>query len=185
MKNIKNKLKNLLKPGESLSQKVVRSAFWVGFSKIIERILRFIRTIIVARLLSPSDFGLFGIACLAMDILQTFTETGTGSALIQKKEKTEEYLDTAWTIRAIRSITLFFALFCFSPLVARFFNNPGASSVTKAVAFTVLFSGFSNIGTIYFTKDIDFRKEFIMQIAKILSNSAVTIVLAFILKNTW
>lgn len=183
--NIRQKIKNLSKPGKNLSQKVVRSTFWAGFGKISERILRFIRTMIVARLLAPSDFGLFGLACLAMDILQTFTQTGMSVALIQKKENTEEYLNTAWTVSLIRSIILFFALFFFSPLVAIFFNNPAASGVTKAVSFTVLFGGLSNIGTIYFSKEIDFRKDFVINLSKIISGTVVTIILAFILRNSW
>jgi len=96
LKIVKHKLKNLLKPGKSLSQKVVRSTFWVGAFKVVERSLRFVRTVIVARLLSPSDFGLFGLACLAMEILQTFTETGTKQFLFKEIVSTPKVEMKIW-----------------------------------------------------------------------------------------
>ena len=185
IKIIKNKITSLLKPGKSLSQKVVRGTFWVMAFKVIERILRLARTIIVARLLSPSDFGLFGLACLSMNILQTFSETGMKTALIQKKGKTEEFLDTAWTINLIRNTLLFSILFFGAPLFARFFNNLSAIPLIRIVGLTMLASGLSNIGTVYFVKDLDFRKEFILQISNTLAYVIITIPLAFILRNAW
>lgn len=172
-------------PGDTLSQRVVRSGFWVMFSKIVERLLRFISSIIVARLLSPADFGLFGLACLALNILQTFTEPGINAALVQRQGRIEEYLNTAWTVSLIRKSAIFLILFIFSPLVAQFFNNPEASGVTKAVAFTVLLGGLSNIGVVYFTKDIDFRKQIVLNVSMILSSTMVTIILAYMLRNSW
>ncbi len=177
--------KNLLKPGKSLSQKVVRSTFWVGAFKVAERTLRFIRTIIVARLLSPTDFGLFGLACLAMDILERFSETGMNAALIQKKEKTEEYLDTAWTINLIRNIFLFSLLFFGAPFIAKFFNNLSAAPLIRVIAVIMIVRGVTNIGAVYFIKELDFRKQFVLRTVGIIVNVVVTLTLAFILRNAW
>ncbi len=179
------RLKNLLKPGKSLSQKVVRSTFWVGAFKVTERTLRFIRTIIVARLLSPTDFGLFGLACLAMDILDRFSETGVKTALIQKKERSEDFLDTAWMINLIRNIFLFSLLFFGAPFIARFFNNLSAAPLIRVIAVIMIVRGLTNIGTVYFVKELDFRKQFVFQIAGTLVNIIITLILAFILRNAW
>ncbi|RKY39643.1 MAG: lipopolysaccharide biosynthesis protein, partial [Candidatus Omnitrophota bacterium] len=177
--------RNLLKPGKSLSQKVVRSTFWMGAFKVTERTLRFIRTIIVARLLSPTDFGLFGLACLAMDILERFSETGMNAALIQKKEKTEEYLDTAWTINLIRNIFLFSLLFFGAPFIAKFFNNLSAAPLIRVIAVIMIVRGLTNIGAVYFIKEFDFRKQFVLRTVGIIVNVVVTLTLAFILRNAW
>lgn len=88
--------------------------------RISTRALGFIRTIILARLLEPSDFGLMGIAMLAIATLEAFSQTGFQTALIQKKENVEEYLDTAWTVSVIRGALLFFILFVLAPAVAAF-----------------------------------------------------------------
>lgn len=71
---------------EPLSKKVVRGGIWVFTLRISNRGLGFVRTIILARLLAPSDFGLLGIAMLAISTLETFPQTGFLSALIQKKK---------------------------------------------------------------------------------------------------
>ena len=70
----------------SLSKKVVQGGLWVFALRILNRGLGFIRTIILARLLAPEDFGLLGIGMLAIATLETFSQTGFGHALIQKKE---------------------------------------------------------------------------------------------------
>ncbi len=70
---------------ESLSTKVVRGGLWVFALRIINRGLGFVRTIILARLLAPEDFGLLGIAMLSIATLETFSQTGFQAALVQKK----------------------------------------------------------------------------------------------------
>ena len=74
---------NLHQP-ESLSKRVVRGGIWVFTLRITNRGLGFIRTIILARFFAPHDFGLLGIAMLAIATLETFSQTGFQSALIQK-----------------------------------------------------------------------------------------------------
>jgi len=65
--------KRLWEPGDTLSQRVVRSGFWAFALRITNRLFQLIRIIILARVLAPSDFGLMGIALLAMSALQTFS----------------------------------------------------------------------------------------------------------------
>lgn len=172
------------RPG-SLSKKVVRGGIWVFALRITNRGLGFIRTIILARLLVPEDFGLLGIAMLAIAMLETFSQTGFQTALIQKKEDVKSYLDTAWTVSAIRGILLFLILFFFSSLIAKFFNSPQATLVIRVIALSTLISGFKNIGILYFQKELEFDKQFIFSLSTTLTNLAVSIPLAFILKNVW
>lgn len=176
---------NLLKPGITLSQKAVKGTFWVSAFKFADAILGFIKKIILARLLAPSDFGLFGLACLVMSMLETFTQTGVGAALIQKKDKTEEYLDVAWTINLIRGIILSILLYFFSPLIAAFFKNNEVIPFVRIISIIVLLNGLKNIGTIYFSKELDFRKQFVLNFGSSLAGFFVVVVLAFILKNAW
>ncbi|GAH46586.1 unnamed protein product, partial [marine sediment metagenome] len=72
----KRVISNLTKPGERLSQRVVRGGFWVFSFKIAERAFSLVRLIILARILAPHDFGLMGIALLTMATLDTFSQTG-------------------------------------------------------------------------------------------------------------
>jgi len=69
-------VKRLWEPGQTLSQRVVRSGFWAFALRITNRLFQLIRTIVLARVLAPSDFGLMGIALLTMSAPETFTQTG-------------------------------------------------------------------------------------------------------------
>lgn len=170
---------------ESLSSKVVKGGFWVFATRIFERGLGFIRIIILARILSPNDFGLFGILLLSISTLETFSQTGFQSALVQKKEKIESYLDTAWTILAVRGLILYTLLFFSAPLIAEFFDASRASFFIRIVGITTLFRGFSNIGTVYFQKEIRFNKKFILQLVTNIVEFIVAVILAYTLKNVW
>ena len=170
---------------ESLSKKVVRGGMWVFALRFTNRSLGFIRTIILARLLAPEDFGLLGIAMLAIATLETFSQTGFQAALIQKKDNVESYLDTAWTVSAVRGVLLFFILFFSAPMVASFFNSPQATVVIKVIAVSTLLSGFRNIGIIFFQKDLEFNKQFSYELSATLVDLTIAITLAFILRNVW
>ena len=170
---------------ESLSKRVVRGGVWVFALRITNRGLGFIRTIILARLLAPSDFGLLGIAMLAIATLETFSQTGFQAALVQKKDNVESYLDTAWTVSVIRGIVLFLILFLSAPVIAKFFNSPHATLIIKVIAISTLLSGFRNIGVMFFQKELEFNKQFIYEFPATLVDLIVAISLAFILRNVW
>lgn len=170
---------------ESLSKKVVKGGLWVLALRILNRGLGFVRTIILARLLAPEDFGLFGIAMLAIATLETFSQTGFQAALIQKKENVEPYLDTAWTVSSIRGAILFFILFFSAPLISKFFNTPQATLVIRIIGISVLLSGLRNIGVVFFQKELEFNKQFSYELSTTLADLIVAVSLAFVLRNVW
>ena len=103
---------------KSLSQRVVRGGIWVFTLRITQQVFSLIRIVILARILSPQDFGLMGIALLTMATLETFSQTGFQQALIQKKENVESYLNSAWTVLILRGFILFGILYIIAPYAA-------------------------------------------------------------------
>lgn len=172
-------------PGGTLGQKVVRAGFWVFALRITQALFSLIRTIVLARLLSPNDFGLFGIALLAMSALETFSQTGFQQALIQKKGDVKPYLDTAWTVQAVRGLLLAGLLYIVAPYVAAFFGEPNASPLLKVLGLSMVFQGFTNIGVVFFQKELEFHKQFIYQFSGTVVDLAVAITAAILLKNAW
>ena len=177
--------KYLLKPSETLSQQVVRGGGWVFALRITEQLFGLARLIILARLLAPADFGLFGIALLAMSALETFSQTGFSVALIQKKEDIKPYLDTAWTVQLIRGTILALILFAVAPYIADFFDAPAAKSILQVIGLSVLFQGFTSVGVIYFQKELEFHKQFAYMFSGTLVNVGVAILAAFLLRSVW
>jgi len=164
---------------------VVRGGFWVFALRIVDRLFRLARTIVLARLLAPKDFGLFGIALLAMSALETFSQTGFQQALIQTKRDIRPYLDTAWTVQAIRGAVLASILFGIAPYVAVFFGEPAAAALLRVLGLSMLFQGFANIGVIYFQKELEFHKQFVYQLSGTLVDVVVAITAALLLRNAW
>jgi O-antigen/teichoic acid export membrane protein len=168
-----------------LKAKVIRGGAWVFALRIVGRGLGFIRTLILARLLAPEDFGLLGVAMLAISTLETFSQTGFQAALVQKQEDIEPYLDTAWTVSVIRGACLFIILFVAAPFIGGFFEAPKAINVIRTIALSVLLSGMSNIGVIYFQKELDFRKKFFYEFGIVTADLIVSVSIALILRNVW
>ncbi len=180
-----DRFQRLLPPGSMLSQRMVRGGFWVFVLRIVERLFGLARTVVLARLLAPKDFGLFGIALLAISALETFSQTGFQQALIQKNKDIKAYLDTAWTVQAIRGVVLALMLFGIGPYVAEFFDEPMAAALVRLLGLSMLFQGLSNIGVVYFQKELEFHKQFIYQLSGTLVDLVVAIAAALLLRNAW
>lgn len=177
--------RRILKPGDSLSSRVLASGFWVLVLRVISQVLSLTRTIVLARLLAPSDFGLIGITMVVMSILETFSQTGFQSALIQKKEDIEDYLDTAWTALAARGALLYALLFFAAPYAAAFYETPEAGPVIRAAGLVMLINGLMNIRVVYFKKELEFQKQFLFLLAGTLADLLISIAFALALQSIW
>jgi lipopolysaccharide exporter len=178
-------LRGLIEPGKGLKQRALRSAIWVSLLRASARGLSIVQTIVLARLLAPKDFGLYGIALLVLNTLDAFTQAGIEGALIQKEGDVRAYLDTAWTINVLRGAALALLMVLLAPLASSFFSEPRVDNVLVALAIVPFLSGLRNIGIVYFQKDLDFRKQFVLEVATAILAFVGTVVAAFTLRNVW
>lgn len=172
-------------PDSSLSKKVSKGALWVTAASICARGLNVVSAIILARLLAPRDFGLMAIAMAIIAFSQGTTQTGFEAALIQKQDRPEDFLDTAWTFELTRYLILFLITFLTAPLFASFFNEPRAVPILRVISLALVFQGLRNIGVVYFRKNLDFKKQFILEVVPLVAYICVVIPLAFSLRNVW
>ncbi len=173
------------KDNKSLSQQVVVGGILVTILKGIERSLTIIRLVILARLLSPDDFGMMGVALLTLTTFETFTRPGFQKALIQKKDNVEHYLDSAWTMLVLRGIVLAVVIYFAAPIAAAFFDAPEATIVIRSMSLAIVFFSFTNIGVIFFQKELQFHKQVFYQITGVIADFTVAVVLAVVLRNLW
>lgn len=172
-------------PETSLSQRVARGGFWVFALKIIDKGIVLMRIIILARLLAPNDFGLMGIAFLTMSFLESFSQTGFQTALIQKKDDIKSYLDCAWTVLVLRGFILFLLLYLIAPWAAILFKATEAEYIIQVIGISVLFQAVTNLGVVYFHKDLQFNKLFIYQLSGTLADFLVAVSAALIFRSVW
>ncbi len=172
-------------PKTSLTSRIVKGSAWVFVGKLASRGLQAVKLVVLARLLVPEDFGLFGIVTLALAAAETFTQTGFQTALIQKQGNTDDYLDTAWTVQVARGFALTCILFAAAPLVAWFFDEPRAAPLLRVLSAVEILRGFTNIGIVYFRKELEFHKQVAYQLISSAFALAVGIGLAWHLRNVW
>ena len=172
-----------------LFRRAVRGGYWILALQIVTQLLALGKTVLLARLLIKVDMGLLGVALLATDTLKTFSNTGFNTALVQRRDDIRSYLDTAWSIHVIRGVLLFIVLFAAAPVLASIKvptdKAATAVSIIRAMACVFLLSGFSNIGQVYFTKELDFRRVFIWRTACVLVDIIVAVILLLILRSVW
>ncbi len=178
-------IENLKNPGDSLAQRAISGGFWVFLLRIIQQLFSLGRLFILARILSPTDFGLMGVALLTMATLETFSQTGFQTALIQKRENIELYLDSAWTFLVMRGFALFAILYLIAPYAAAFFDAPAAEPIIQVIGVSVLLQAFTNIGVLFFQKELEFNKQFLYQFAGTLADFIVAVSAVLILQNVW
>lgn len=150
-------------------------ATWMSFYKIFYRVISFLRIAILARLLVPSQFGLFGIATLVLNFLEILTETGVNIVLVQVRGRIEEFIDSAWVVSIVRGILLFVIIIVSAPFIAGFFKTPQALEIIILIAFVPLIRGFINPAEVKFQKELKFKYEFLLRSSIFFVDSAVAV----------
>ena len=162
-----------------------KGVFWVFLLRVVQLLLQTAKLMVLAHLLDPYNFGLMGIALLTMAVLETFSTTGFEAALIQKKEDIRSYLDIAWTVLVLRGFFLFALLYLIAPYAATFFDEPAAAPIIQIVGISVVFKALTNIGVVYFQKEMEFHKTFVHTLSGTLADITVAIPAAFLLRSVW
>jgi len=173
-------------PGGDLETRTVRSGVWLTATNVSRRALELLALLVLARLLTPDDFGLLGIALLTLTGLERFSNLGLTSALIQRAEDdVDRYLDSAFTLQIGRGVLLAAVVVAISGPAADFFGEPAVEPILQVVALTPILTGLENPGCIYFQKELEFHRQFVFLMSTSLSYVVVTIALAFVLGNVW
>ena len=142
----------LTQEGGEFKHKIIRSGFWMVLTNTTIRILEFARSIILARLLTPEIFGIWGIVNFIRQGIEVFTQTGFGAELIHRQKRVKEAADVAWTLNILRGFVLTIICFMLAPYVARFYHTPVLEILLRVVGISFLIRGLSNINVIFFSK---------------------------------
>jgi O-antigen/teichoic acid export membrane protein len=163
--------------------KVYQGLAWMGGLRGATRVITFIKLAVLARLLSPVEFGLFGIASLVLALLETLTDTGINIFFIQKEGELKDYLDTAWIVSILRGVVITLVLVVLSRPVSLFFNSPSSQSLLLIIALAAFLRGFINPAIVSFQKNLEFNKEFYLRFATVIAEAVVSIGLSILTKS--
>jgi teichuronic acid exporter len=169
----------------SLKQKTISGVLWSGVEKFATLFIQLISTLIIARVLSPEDFGLIGMLTIFLGVAQVILDSGFGQALMRKKDATDIDYSSVFYVNLVLGILLYIILYCSSPFIASFYNIPGLELIAK-IAFIVI--PINALGLIQFTllnKNIDFKTLSKLTIISAFVSGVIGIVIAIYYRNVW
>jgi len=169
----------------SLKKKAMQGVLWTGLAKASMQVMLVILMVVLARLLTPADFGVVGMAAIVTVAISMVNDRGLGTAIIQKSQIFESHLSSVFWGGILFSLLLFaISLFASYPLSA-FFRNPLVQPVIAVQAIGFVIGSFGIVQKSLLTKNMEFKKLAIMEIASILASGLVSIVLAVLRFGVW
>ena len=162
-----------------LKQKAAAGMVWTSVQKFAGMGISFISGIILARLLTPSDYGCIGMLSIFMVIANSFVDGGFASALIQKHRPSQEDYSTVFYFNLGMSLLMYVVLFISAPAISRFYKMPLLSSVLRVQGLVLFFNAFSLIQQNQLRKQFRFKKIAIVTLSTSLVSLAVTIYMAY------
>jgi len=169
----------------NVAGQVARGAAWMVALRFLERGIGFVSTLILARLLTPEDFGLVAMAMTVFAFVELAGQFGFDLALIRDRGADRAQYDSAWSLQVAYGSLTFVVLASLAKPVAGYYDEPRLVAVLWALATIALAQGFENIGTVNFRKDFAFAKDFQLMLGKKLVSFVVTMSLALTLHSYW
>jgi O-antigen/teichoic acid export membrane protein len=170
---------------QEINRSLVRGSSWMVGMRLGIRGIGLVSTMILARLLTPADFGIIAMAMLVIGFVEVFSETGQQAAIIRLACPERAHYDSAFTMAVMINGTLTLIIFAIAPFSAQYFHDPRIVPVIRILSLRVLLGGLLNIGTVDFRRSLDFAREFRFGLARKLASFVVTISFALIWRNYW
>lgn len=136
---------------------------WMAGLSFLTKALAIGKIAILARILTPSQFGSYGIALLVLGFLEVMTETGINIFLIQERDNAKQYLNSAWVVSIIRGLLIAVVIIAIAPLVVGFYDVDHVYPLLYLVAGVAFVRGFINPMIVSFQKELQFNKVFMFQ----------------------
>ncbi len=169
----------------NLTEQTTKGVFWSFFENFSVQAIQFILGLIMARLLSPQEYGIIGMLAIFMAIAQVFVESGFSNALIRNNKRTELDFSTAFFFNVVVGAVAYLILFVASPLIADFFDLPILEDLTKVICLNVFINSLGIVQRAKFTINIDFKRQAKATTSSVLISGILGIYLAYTGLGVW
>lgn len=164
---------------------LAKSSFWIIAGRWGARGIGLISTVILARLLTPADFGLVAIASIIVGFAELIVLSGSRLSVVQKTDPDADFINSAWTLTLLTGFIFGVAVFLLAPLIANYFGDPRAELVIRIMSLRIFMMGFENIGMMLYVKKLDFKQDFYLRIFEKSFPFFFTLALALYFRNYW
>ena len=168
-----------------LDRSLVSGIAWTGAAKWSAQILSWAATLVVARILTPSDFGLMGMAIVYLGLIQVVNQFGLGAAILQRRDLHTSQIARLGGFSVLLAVCLYASSLLLAPLVARFFDEPVVAPMVRVLSLTFLTGAFEVVPRTLLTRDLQFRRLALVDSLAALTTTAGTLGLALIGLGYW
>lgn len=169
----------------NLKAQTKKGLYWTFFNQFSNYGMQFIIGIVMARLLSPEDFGITALPAVFLALANVFVDSGFANALIRKPNLTEKDLSTAFYYSLIVGVICYLLLFFLSPEVARFYNTPILEKLLRITAITFLFTPLGTPQRVILNRSLDFKTPTKINIVTRMVAGMLGIIFAYIGYGIW
>lgn len=169
----------------SLKEKTIKGVIWSSIDRFSAQGIKFIFSILIARLLVPEDYGVIAMLNIFLAVSQTFIDSGFGSALIRKIDRTEVDFSTVFYFNIVVAVSFYLILFFSAPAIANFYNTPLLEPITKIAALNLIINSFSGIHNAKLSIVIDFKSRAKISIVTTLITGIFTLWMAYAGFGVW
>jgi O-antigen/teichoic acid export membrane protein len=168
-----------------LEGKTVYGVFWSISQELSSKFISFFITIILARILSPAEFGLIAMLSIFIAVGNSLLDGGLTSSLIRTTEITQKDCSTVFYFNLIGSIVIYSILFLSAPLISNFYNQPVLTNVVRIYGLAVIINAFFGIQQTLLVKEMKFKTMTMIQIPSVIGGGILGVVLATLGYGVW
>ncbi|MBR3933210.1 MAG: lipopolysaccharide biosynthesis protein [Clostridia bacterium] len=158
---------------------------WMFMERVAAQLVSFIVSIILARLLLPSDYGVVSLVMVFITLCNVFVDGGFGNALVQKKDADDTDFSSVFYFSFFLSVVLYIGIFIFAPYLARFYKMPIITSVVRVMGLRLIIASFNSIQKAFVSRRLQFKKFFWSTIIGTVISAAVGIIMAYKGMGVW
>lgn len=170
---------------DSVKHQAVKGVMWSAIERFSVQGIQFVLTIIIARLILPSEYGLIAMLSIFLAIAQTFVDSGFSNALIQKKDRTEVDFSTIFYFNIFIAFVAYGVLFVSAPSIASFYKEPALTTVTRWVGLSLILNGLSVVQRAKLTVRVDFRTQAKASLVAVIISGLIGVLLAYQGYGVW
>lgn len=157
----------------------IKAVFWTFLDKFSSQIVSFIIGVVLARLLSPSDFGIIGIVTIFISLSNVFVDAGFSNAIIRKKDNTKEDLSTAFHLNVIIGIFIYVCLYVISPYISIFFDESILIPLIRILGINIVLGSLCIVQNAILTSQLNIRSQTYINLCSQLFSGVIAIFLAY------
>lgn len=162
-----------------LKQKTVKGTVWSAVERFSVQGVQFIVMIVMARILTPEDYGLVGMLAIFLAVSQSLIDSGFSQALIRKMDRTEIDNCTVFYFNIVVGLVLYLILYFLAPLVAKFYDAPAITSIMRVICISVIINSLVVVQRALYTVNIDFKTQAKASLSAAIVSGIIGITMAY------